>query len=182
MTEDDLIKKLKNNESDAYTHLIDMYQQRLYYFCLKILKNSFDAQDAVQMTFIKVHNAISSFKKRACFSPWIYKIALNTCNDIIRSRKKRFYVSLSDITETHYIYSKEENPEEKYLSSELGEIIYKAILSLNPTQQSLIILRDIHGLSYEEISHILSIKEGTVKSGLNRARKKLKEILSEYIK
>lgn len=181
MTEDELTKKLKNNDNDAYSYLVDMYQKRLYRFCLKILKNSFDASDAVQITFIKVHTAITSFEKRGSFSSWIYKIAFNACNDILRQKKKSKYVFLEDYKDFPKIHSKEKTPEENLIFYELNEKIRYEIKKLPKNQQALIFLRDIHGFSYKETAHILSMKEGTVKSGINRARKKLKENLKKYL-
>lgn len=182
MTENELTKKLKNKDNDAYFELVKLYEKKLYYFCLKILKNSFDATDAVQMTFIKISSSINSFEKRGNFSSWIYKIALNNCNDILRQKKRRQWVLFDNIADIKADFFPKKTPEEHLLSSELGKIMYSEIKKLPKNQKSLIILRDIHGFSYNEIERILSMKEGTVKSGLNRARKKLRENLEQYLK
>lgn len=182
MTENDLIKKLKKGDNDGYFHLSKLYQNKLYYFCLKILKNSFDAQDAVQLTFIKISTSISSFKKRSALTSWIYKIAYNTCTDILRQKKKLNFVSLDELytlaLNTHH---EKHNPETVFLSSESEKAIYNEIEKLPKKQKELIILRDVYGFSYKETAELLSLKEGTVKSGLNRARKKLKENLEKHL-
>lgn len=182
MTEDEFLKKLKQGDNEAYSHLTELYQKKLYYFCLKILKNSFDAGDAVQITFIKINTAIGSFEEKSKLSSWIYKIALNTCNDILRQKKKS-HLLLSDSEKTAFFLSQsEKSPEEALLLSELGQVMYSEIGKLPQIQKSLVILRDIHGFSYKEIGKMLSLKEGTVKSGLNRARKKLRKNLEKYLK
>lgn len=182
MTEDEFLKKLKQGDNEAYFRLTELYQKKLYYFCLKILKNAFDAQDAVQITFIKVNTAISSFESKSKLSSWIYRIAMNTCNDILRQKKKSRLVLSREAPESFSLFGKEKSPEEELLLSELGQVLYAEIKKLPKSQKSLIILRDIHGFSYEETGKILSMKEGTVKSGLNRARKKLRKNLEKYLK
>ncbi len=180
MTEDELIEKLKNGDNHGYTLLVEEYSKKLYYFCLKILKNSFDAQDAVQITFIKINTSIGAFEKRGGFSSWIYKIALNSCNDILRARKRSAFVSFDEVITTQKTDFEDNEPEKQLLFTELGEVLYEETKKLPKLQKSLVVLRDVHGFSYREIGRILNLKEGTVKSGLNRARKKLKKNLEEY--
>lgn len=187
VTENELINKLKNNDNEAYRHLVLTYSKRLYYHCLKILKNSFDAQDAVQITFIKIHSSINKFEKRCCLGSWIYRIATNVCLDILRKKKKSSYLSLSFEESEGYppqfyefpLADKNSDTESQFLKKEDTFTLYKSINKLPDIQKRLITLRDIHGLSYNDISKELNLKSGTVKSGLNRARKKLRIILEE---
>ncbi len=184
VTENELIDKLKKNENEAYRYLVLSYSKRLYYYCLKILKNSFDAQDAVQITFIKIHTSVKSFEKRCCLSAWIYKIATNVCLDILRKKQRHQVVSLSfedrdnDFFELP-IVDKNSDTEEIFFRKEQSAELYRSIDKLPKIQKELITLRDIKGLSYNDISKKMNLKSGTVKSGLNRARKKLRTILEE---
>lgn len=187
VTENELINKLKNNDNEAYRHLVLTYSKRLYYHCLKILKNSFDAQDAVQITFIKIHSSINKFEKRCCLGSWIYRIATNVCLDILRKKKNNNYLSLSFEESEGYssqfyefpLTDKNSDTESQFLKKEDTFTLYKSINKLPDVQKRLITLRDIYGLSYNDISKKLNLKSGTVKSGLNRARKKLRTILEE---
>lgn len=184
MTENELIKRLKDNDNEAYRHLVLTYSKRLYYYCLKILKNSFDAQDAVQITFIKIHASIGNFEKRCCLSSWIYKIATNVCHDIIRKKKRNVYISLNYETSENDIYElplidHNSDTEGIFFKNMQAEDVHNGIAKLPTIQKNLITLRDINGLSYDDISKKLNLKPGTVKSGLNRARKRLRTILEE---
>ncbi len=187
VTENELIKRLKNNDNEAYRHLVLSYSKRLYYYCLKILKNSFDAQDAVQITFIKIHGSINKFEKRCCLSSWIYRIATNVCLDILRKKTRNSCVSLSfDDRDRDYsqffelpLTDTSSDTETQFFKRERLKNLYRSIEKLPDVQKRLITLRDIHGLSYDDISKELKLKSGTVKSGLNRARKKLRAILEE---
>jgi len=184
VTENELIQRLKKNDNEAYRHLVLSYSKRLYYYCLKILKNSFDAQDAVQITFIKIHASVERFEKRCCLSSWIYRIATNVCLDILRKKQRNSYVSLSfeDTGNEYYelpLSDQKSNTETIFFKNERSKELYRSIEKLPEIQKSLITLRDIHGLSYEDISKELNLKSGTVKSGLNRARKRLRIILEE---
>ena len=184
VTENELIKGLKKNDNEAYRHLVLSYSKRLYYYCLKILKNSFDAQDAVQITFIKIHTSVERFEKRCCLSSWIYKIATNVCLDILRKKQRHTFLSLSIEDSEHNsfelpLYNLESDTETVFFKKENEKELYKGISKLPEIQKRLITLRDIHGLSYNDISKELKLKSGTVKSGLNRARKRLRMILEE---
>ncbi len=185
--ENELIKRLKNNDNEAYRYLVLTYSKRLYYHCLKILKNSFDAQDAVQITFIKIHGSIDKFEMRSCLSSWIYKIATNICLDILRKKKRNNFISLSfesgendssGVFEFH-VTDTSSNTETQFFKEENIKELYRSIDKLSDIQKKLITLRDIQGLSYDDISKEMKLKSGTVKSGLNRARKKLRLILEE---
>ena len=184
MTENELIIRLKNNDNEAYRHLVLTYSKRLYYYCLKILKNSFDAQDAVQITFIKIHASIKNFEKRCCLSSWIYKIATNVCHDILRKKKRNVYISLNYENSDNDPYElplidHNSDTEKIFFRNIRAEDVHSGISKLSPIQKNLITLRDINGLSYDAISKKLNLKPGTVKSGLNRARKRLRMILEE---
>ncbi len=184
VTENELIKGLKKNDNEAYRHLVLSYSKRLYYYCLKILKNSFDAQDAVQITFIKIHTSVEKFEKRCCLSSWIYKIATNVCLDILRKKQRHSFLSLSieDSSRESFempVYDSASDTETVFFRQEKEKELYRGINKLPEIQKRLITLRDIHGLSYNDISKELKLKSGTVKSGLNRARKKLRIILEE---
>ena len=185
MDEKQLIDLLKSKDQEAFNQLFGMYQQKIFHLCCKMLRDEEDASDATQTIFMKVFQSIDKFKKQSRLSTWIYRIAVNTCNDLLRKRKSKKEAPISTITneeeETNVdIPDDTNNPEEKLLKQEQAQTIKKALDSMKPKQRELIILRDINGFSYEEIADILKMNVGTVKSGINRARKALLELLVHH--
>ena len=182
----EFISQLKNGDNEAYEKLIAMYSKRMYYLCLKMLGNSSDAEDAVQITFLKVYKGINKFEKRSELTTWIYKIAINTCNDILRKRKNEYLLSNltanDEQTEDFYykVADEKENIEETILRKERERIIYDCIARLSEIHRKFIVLRDLEGLSYQQIANVLDMNIGTVKSGINRARGKLIKLIKEY--
>ena len=177
------ISELKNGKSEAYDKLIEEYSRKIYYLSLKMLGNPTDAEDAVQTTFFKVYRNIDGFRGQSELSTWIYKIAVNTCNDILRKRKTSFTVPIlaaNDEKPILDIEDKSQNVEEAILKREREKLVYKCIYLLPDGHRKFIVLRDLEGLSYAQIAEILDINIGTVKSGINRARAKLTELLKEH--
>ena len=186
MDSKDFISELKKGKNEAYDKLVDMYSQKIYYLCLKMLGNPSDAEDAVQTTFLKIYKGIKNFEGRSGLSTWIYKIAMNTCNDILRKRKTNFMVPLiaengeNEENIKFDIVDKTENVEDAVLRREREKLIYECIYLLPHGHRKFIVLRDLEGFSYAEIARILDMNIGTVKSGINRARSKLMEILKTH--
>lgn len=176
---DKFISELKNGDNEAYSRLIEMYSRRLYYFCLKLLGSTADAEDAVQTTFLKIYNGISRFEERSGLTTWIYKIAYNTCNDILRKRKNECNVEKSDDIYLT-VADERENVENEIVRREQEQIVYECIYRLSNVHRRFIVLRDLEGLSYAKIADMLNLNIGTVKSGISRAREKLLKLVEEY--
>lgn len=183
--ENELIKKAKNGDTAAFEQLISQYTTILYNIALRIMGNHEDASDASQEALIRVYRNIGKFKGESKFSTWIYRIAYNACIDEYRKRKSKRGISFIS---TDDCYEDSENPllciadasptpEESALQRERTKMLYNAIGKLSATSRSTIMLRDVDGLSYEEIAKIQGCSLGTVKSRVNRARTQLKEIL-----
>lgn len=153
-------------------------EKNVYLTCLRMVHNPEDALDCAQDTMLKAYRAFGSYRGDSQFSTWISRIATNVCLDFLRKRKKN--LSLDDMQEEGF-----DVPDEKasvYSQLEQQErlrLLRKGIQTLPPDMKAVIILRDMEGRSMEEISQILSLPQGTVKSRLNRARNKLCKILSE---
>lgn len=180
--EDILIKKSKKGDIDAFEELIGNYQKKSYNIALKMLKNPEDAMDVSQEALIKVYKSIKKFENKSSFSTWMYRIVVNTCLDFIKKDKKNLlYLDKPIETEEGNIkmeviddYNTPENLLEKKLTKKL---VKDSINMLKDEYKSIIILRDMEGFSYEEISKILEIPIGTVKSRIKRARDNLKIII-----
>jgi RNA polymerase sigma-70 factor, ECF subfamily len=173
MEELELIDKCKNNDPEAFEQLLLLYESKIYNLCFYILKNKEDSLDAAQDVCVKIFKSISKFKGDSKFSTWVYRVTYNTCIDIVKKRK-------DDIPYDDFINS-ENNQETKVdgiiEQQELKMEIKNCIMKLNDDFKTIIILRDIDGLSYQEIADILKIEVGTVKSRLSRARDTLKNEL-----
>lgn len=185
--EKELILRAKNNDVAAFEQLISEHQTIVYNIALKIMGNEHDASDAAQEAFIKIFKNIKTFKGDSKFSTWVYKIAHNVCIDQLRKIKNITSKTSVSIDET---YENSENPilnivdsaptpEEHLINKEKSEMLKMAIDSLHPISRTAIILRDVNGMSYEEIAKIQNCSLGTVKSRIFRARMQLKEIISE---
>lgn len=173
MDEMELITQCKNNDADAFETLIRMYENKIYNLCYYILKNKDDAFDASQEACIKIYRFINKFKGDSKFSTWVYRVTYNTCLDYIK--KKKDELSYEDVFSTET--GAEGRVDGAIESKELKYEIKKSILKLSNDFRTVIILRDIEGLSYQEIADILEIEVGTVKSRINRAREALKNEL-----
>lgn len=178
-----LLKKAIMGDVESFEKLIEKYQLKAYNIALRMLGNEEDAKDALQDSFIKIFNSLSSFREESSFYTWIYRIVSNTCHDALKKRNKGSHIS----SLTHYKNSLEGEiedikddtvlPDKLMENKENVSVILESIEKLSLEHKQVIILRDIQGFSYEEISKIIDCSEGTVKSRINRARLKLKEIL-----
>ncbi|HOQ06184.1 MAG TPA: sigma-70 family RNA polymerase sigma factor [Clostridiales bacterium] len=179
-----LISKAKAGDVAAFEQLIEAYQKKVYNLALRMTGNQEDAADLAQEAFIRVFRSISGFKEQSSFSTWVYRITTNVCLDEIRKRKNRKVISIDedihmdDGEMRRQIVSDDPLPDELAERAELRSIVNDAINSLPEDQRIVITLRDLNGLSYEEIAQILDIPGGTVKSRINRARQALRNVLS----
>ncbi|SCG83122.1 RNA polymerase sigma-H factor Sigma-30 [Proteiniborus sp. DW1] len=180
--EQKLIKKCANGNLKAFDELIEKYEKTAYNIALRMLKNPEDAMDVSQEAFIKVFRSIKTFNFESAFSTWLYRIVTNTCLDFLRKRNSNVY-SIDNPIQTEEgeierdIPDEADSPEELLEKKLTKEMVNNSINKLEENHRIVIILRDIQGFSYEEISKILDCSIGTVKSRINRARKNLKDII-----
>ncbi len=175
-----LIERFQNGDIRAFDEIVRRYKDPLLNFVYRFLGNRTESEDIVQETFLRVFKNKHAYRKVAKFSTWIYTIAGNLAKTELRKRKKRNLFSISDIgyEDKDYEISDESlSPEKEVNSTMYDEIIQKEIQNLSPKFREVIILRDVQELSYEEISKIIKIPIGTVKSRVNRARLRLQERL-----
>lgn len=172
-----LLKKAIDGDTEAFELLISRHQKYIYNIALKYMKDPDDAYDISQEVLIKIFKNIEKFNMNSKFSTWIYRIAVNTCKDALR-KKKEDVISIND--EKSYVDAVEDNreaPERKLYKKEINQSIANALDELSVTYKEAIVLCDINGFSYQEIANILEIPVGTVRSRINRGRKKLRKIL-----
>nr|MBQ4319818.1 sigma-70 family RNA polymerase sigma factor [Clostridia bacterium] len=184
--EAETIRKAANGDSQAFTALVKQYEKLVYNLAYQTAMNPDDAFDISQEVFIKAYRSLQSFRGDCKFSTWIYRIAQNAAKDFMRSKSRRRTVSLTDYGNDEDGEAKtadiaddniSSKPEESAEANERREIVRQAIASLSEDHRRIILLRDIEGYSYEDISKMLGLEIGTVKSRLNRARMAIKEYL-----
>ncbi len=177
LIEKDLILRSRQGETRAFEELVMEYQTRVYTLCFRYMGNEEDAYDMAQETFIKAFRSLQSFQGKSRFGTWLYRVATNICLDEIRRRKRRVStVSIHEPLETADSEVEKEvadvrpTAETLYEQKELSLYIQTLLDHMNPEHRTIIILRDMMGLSYEEIGEVLNCSTGTVKSRLSRAR------------
>lgn len=180
----DLVESAKNGDQNAFTKLMSRYHDSIFFMVLKMVHNRDDAEDLTMEAFGKAFNNIGNYSADFAFSTWLFKIATNNCIDHIRKKKLQTTSleqtsSTSDEGEVQPIAVKDHNPdpEESLMKDQRAEKIRAAIEQLSPKYRTLIELRYLDELSYEEIAEKLDIPLGTVKAQLFRAKDLLYNIL-----
>ena len=178
----EIILRVRAGDTDAFEALVLEHQNKVYSLALRMVGNEEDARDMAQEAFIRAFNSLASFRGESKFSVWLYRLTSNICIDFLRGHAKRRTVSLSwedeDGEEGELEIPDERfSPEARLERTELRESVRRGLDSLSPEYREILLLREINGLSYDEISRALNLEEGTVKSRIFRARKKLSEFL-----
>ena len=180
----ELIELSRRGDVDAFEELIKDYKKSAYNIALRILRNVEDAEDVSQEALIKVFRNIKGFNMQSTFKVWLYRIVVNACLDFKRKKTVDTYsidepMSMDDSDIQRDIEDNTHNPDAIMERSFDSRMVNDALNKIEDDFKTIIVLRDLQGFSYREISEILSCNEGTVKSRLNRARKRLKEILEQ---
>lgn len=177
-----LVSRAKEGDMEAFETLIRKYEKNIYFLCHRMTNTHQSADDLSQETFIKAYFSLNKFKDGMNFYTWIRKIAVNTTLNYLHRRKREEPLGEKDERITSSDSSRNlESPHEELQRLQMENRFRNALEALPPDQKIVFILRTCDNLSYKEISHILKIPEGTVMSRLNRARKKMKVFLSDYL-
>ncbi len=183
MTDEELVEDVKKGNIDAFEDIVKKYENKVYGIVFHMMKNQNEVEDLAQEVFLKVYKNLDKFKGDSSLYTWIYKITVNLCLDELKKRKNIIYldekISVEDGEIDKELPSNERSQEELYEDKELKENLHRCINKLPDKQKMMIVLRDIKGFSYDEIAKITNNKIGTVKSQINRARLKLKELLDK---
>ncbi len=166
-------------DSAAFETLVEHYQQQVYHLALRMVGNESDAQDLAQEAFIRAWRGLGSFQFTSQFSTWLYRLTSNICIDFLRAQKRRKVVSLTmlrDDEDSQWdLPDSEPLPEQQMIAAEEREHLARAFAALDPEFRQVLTLRIVNGCSYQQISQILGVAEGTVKSRLSRAREQLRK-------
>ena len=181
MDEERLIQKAARGDARAFNELMSGQERRMYAVALRMFGNKEDAEDCMQEAMIRIYRSIASFKAQSTFSTWVYRITMNTCLDELRRRKNKPSTSLDGLLDTGWSPSDErDTPEEHAVRAEARTSIQQFIQELPEDMRSAIVLRDIQGLSYEDIAEALNTNVGTIKSRISRGREKLREKIQKH--
>ena len=179
--EKELIASVLNGNTDAFESLVKEHEKLVYNLALRMVHDPDDAADMAQESFIKAFRSLKSFKGDSKFSVWLYRITVNVCTDFLRAKSRTQTVSLTVGDEDEgaelAVPDTGGSAEDKLMQKLTREAVCKGLDALPEDYRAPLVLREINGLSYAEIADALSLEEGTVKSRIFRARKKLCEYL-----
>jgi len=181
-TDEDLIERFQNGDEQAYIELVNRYRDRLMNFVYRFVNDYEQSEDIAQETLIKLYTHKHYYKKIAKFSTWIYTIAANLAKSELRKKKTRKVTNLSQMStqEKEYELPADQPDTDQAIESEFIEKRIQAAIQKLPLHfKTVTILREIQELSYEEISKIVDVPLGTVKSRINRARLQLQKELKD---
>ena len=184
-----LVARAQQGDHAAFRQLFDRYHKRAYSVAYGVLKNRHDAMDVVQEGFVKVHKHLASFQGSSSFYTWLYRIVMNLAIDQLRRRKTSRPVEYDDAiardgdgtNDAILPRMADANPRKAAIRRELIEKIDAALAELPEYHRQVILLREIEGLSYEEMAEVLEVPKGTIMSRLFHARKKMQAALAGYV-
>lgn len=176
------IKQVIKGDQDAFGEIVEIYKNSVYQLCYRMIGNQHEAEDLAQEAFLRAYVNIKSFNQELKFSTWLFRIATNLCIDRIRKKKPDYYLDAEvSGTEGLTMYSQIPSgtplPESQLESLELHETVQKEILKLPEKYRTVIVLKYIEELSLNEISEILDLPLGTVKTRIHRGREALRQQL-----
>jgi RNA polymerase sigma-70 factor (ECF subfamily) len=183
-----LVEKARAGEADAFRALVVRYQRKVYALALGIVKDPDLAWDVAQEAFVRVHRALPEFEGKSSFSTWLFRIATHLGIDAVRRERTSRKADLDDVAETDVAGAGEgilatalgNDPRENLMRRELADKIQAALETLPEKHRTILVLRELEGLSYEELAARLGIHKGTVMSRLFHARKKMQAALRRY--
>jgi RNA polymerase sigma-70 factor (ECF subfamily) len=175
-----LIKSVKEGDRQAFAKLIDLCSQYVYAICVKMTGDIDDARDAAQESFIKVWDKIEAYNSSYRFSTWLYKIVVNTCLDKLRKRTRHqaLFKPIDDQKHDDEVYFI--HHETEFEQNQMIEFIRLVSSRLSAKQHSVFVLHDLEGCTQDEISSILGISKGRIKSNLYHARKAVRQSLQLF--
>ena len=193
MATDDLtlVTRVRQGDQRAFRLLVERYQRKVFSVALGMLKDKEEAMDVSQEAFVKVYKYLDHFKGDSSFYTWLYRITVNICIDVLR-KKNALKGEQVEFDETVKMDAAEANigslgsqlgtnPQKAALRRELAEKINAALQEVPEKHRAILLLREVEGMSYEDLARTLEIPKGTVMSRLFHARLKVQKILSEYL-
>jgi len=179
--ENEVISRCQQGDEEALKEIFDKYHKKVYRIAYGVVRHREEALDIVQEVFIKLLHSIKNFKGRSQFYTYLYRMTMNTAIDHARKTGKQFFSSLDEEGSFEPRDELEKGPERLFLQKELEERVKLAMNKLPAEQKAALIFRDVEGLSYQEMAEAMGCSIGTVMSRLHYGRKKMQELLKEYV-
>ncbi len=186
MDEETLITQAKDGDLNAFNSLVLKYQDMVFNLAARMLSDEDAAADVAQVAFLSAYRSLASFRGGS-FRAWVMRMVSNACYDELRRRKRRPTVSLEPVNDDDeeiespaWLADTSESPEEQIERAELDEALQNCLIDLPEEFRAVVLMVDIEGLDYQEVSLAIGKPLGTVKSRLARARLKMRDCLREY--
>jgi len=184
--DNELVRRAQAGNDEAFEELVRRYERKVYNIAYRMMGNPADANEALQDAFLRAYRFLKRFQFKSSFYTWLYRIATNVCLTKLRKRKSPVVMSLDEPVGTDgelalEVPDHKYNPETMYRQREIREAIKEAVDELPPDYRSVVVLRDLEGLTNEEVSTILNLSVPAVKSRLHRGRLALREKLAKYV-
>jgi RNA polymerase sigma-70 factor (ECF subfamily) len=185
-----LVDLVQGGDRGALGELLGAYHKRVYHVCLRMVSNHDDASDLTQETLLRAVKHVDGFRGGSSFSTWLLRIGMNLCVSHLRRGKVRSAISLeheigagdqATPLKNLIASNREQSPGESVEKQEQIKLLMAALETLDPPLRSIILLRDLQGMDYQQIAEVLSVPVGTVKSRLFRARLALRRSLEDSV-
>ena len=172
-----LIGRVLGGDRDAYAELVQAHQAKILRLCASLLSNHTEAEDAAQEIFFKAYRSLASFRTESAFSTWLYRIATNHCRDLLRTRVRQKTESIEKMLEESGDAAEKilSSSRDSRLATEASDLVEQVLRSLSPDERLILTLREVQGLSYQEMARVLRCSLDAVKARLRRARETLEE-------
>ena len=187
LSDRELVRESRRGDKEAFRELVERYQRKILSVAVGMIHNREDALELTQETFVKAYENLAKFKGESSFYTWLYRIVVNLAIDYRRRDRRHGMVALADRPsggedlEANLPDQQMSDPYHQAQAHEIGERVKEAISELTPDHKAVILLREVEGLSYEDISRVMQCSKGTVMSRLHYARKKLQSRLRDCL-
>lgn len=182
MEEKELIVRAKNGDQDAFGQLVLAHQNKVYTLCVHMVTDREEAADLAQEAFLKAWRNLASFHEKSSFATWMHRLTTNVCLDFLRKQSRRQNISVTvslDDEETGWTEPADhrQDPQEHLEREEQKQTLARALNELPEPQRRILLMREVAGMSYQEIAEALDADLGTIKSRIARSRERLRKIL-----
>ncbi len=181
-----LVDQVLAGDRDAFTALLQRHQRMIFNFMYRMIGERSDAEDLTQEVFLKAYEALPRFRGESAFGTWLYRIAHNHCVNVLKRKGREIPATelANDASHGNPLTRSPDPaapPDELLEQRELRAVVQAKLAELTPEHRAILVLRDIQGLSYDEIATTLDLEGGTVRSRIHRARMELKEKIRSYL-
>jgi RNA polymerase sigma-70 factor (ECF subfamily) len=177
-----LVRQAQQGSRGAFEDLVKRYERKVFHLAYGFVQDRATADDLAQEVFIKAYFALPKFHFKSEFGTWLYRIAVNHIKDHLRKTARKKEVSIEDVAELPVAGGDEiKEREDMRVQDERKKVIFRVLAALPEKYRTILTLRDVRGLSYEEVASILAVSPGTVDSRLHRARKMLRKKMAPFV-